>query len=592
MAVHIDGIFDKSTKELITNSKVLVVGAGGIGCELLKNLVLTGFENIHVIDLDTIDLSNLNRQFLFHKQHIGRPKAVVAKESVLKFNPNAKITADHDSITNTKYNVEFFRQFSAVTNALDNIGARSHVNRMCLAADVPLIESGSAGYQGQTTVYRKGKTECFECTPKRAPKTYPGCTIRNTPSEPVHCVVWAKHLFNQLFGETDADEEVSPDVADPELSEQSLEANDKGNVARVSTRDWAKSTDYDPEKLFNKLFSDDIQYLNTMVDLWKTRPRPQPLSWKNLPDAVPSNSKQPEVLMKDHAILSLKQYGDMFDASVRHLWKRAKESDQVLIWDKDDDVCMDFVAACANLRSFCFSISLKSRFDIKAIAGNIIPAIASTNAVVAGLIVVQLLKVLQGDLNKCRTCYVTENYCSKQKFISSCEICKPNPKCYVCTSKGTEVFVMLNSHTATIKTVEEKILKEKLHMAQPDAVINDGSGKILISSDPDDIDEDVRGRTLLEFGIASETRLMCEDFLQHYKIVLVLVPSKDFAGQDFWITSNIDELGPEDEIPFKKRKEIDEVSLDVANNDLPPRKSKSSELENGTEEPPLKKLKA
>lgn len=59
-------------------SKVLMVGAGGIGCELLKNLVLTGFGEIHIVDLDTIDLSNLNRQFLFNMQHIKKPKAIVS----------------------------------------------------------------------------------------------------------------------------------------------------------------------------------------------------------------------------------------------------------------------------------------------------------------------------------------------------------------------------------------------------------------------------------------------------------------------------------------------------------------------------------
>jgi ubiquitin-like 1-activating enzyme E1 B len=75
----------------VVDSRVLVVGAGGIGCELLKNLVLTGFSNIEVIDLDTIDTSNLNRQFLFHKPDVGKSKAVTASNSVLKYNPNAKI---------------------------------------------------------------------------------------------------------------------------------------------------------------------------------------------------------------------------------------------------------------------------------------------------------------------------------------------------------------------------------------------------------------------------------------------------------------------------------------------------------------------
>lgn len=61
-----------------TQARILMVGAGGIGCELLKNLVLTGYGEIHIVDLDTIDLSNLNRQFLFRHEHIKKSKALVS----------------------------------------------------------------------------------------------------------------------------------------------------------------------------------------------------------------------------------------------------------------------------------------------------------------------------------------------------------------------------------------------------------------------------------------------------------------------------------------------------------------------------------
>jgi hypothetical protein len=80
---HAKSIFEQNF-ENIAKTHVLVVGAGGIGCELLKNLVLSGFKSILVIDLDTIDLSNLNRQFLFGKNHLKKSKAVVARESVLQ----------------------------------------------------------------------------------------------------------------------------------------------------------------------------------------------------------------------------------------------------------------------------------------------------------------------------------------------------------------------------------------------------------------------------------------------------------------------------------------------------------------------------
>jgi ubiquitin-like 1-activating enzyme E1 B len=98
--------------QAVRASKLLVVGAGGIGCELLKNLVLTGFEQMEIIDLDTIDVSNLNRQFLFRARHVGQPKAVVAREVVLGLNPRAAetIVAHHANVKDTQFGLDYFKQ--------------------------------------------------------------------------------------------------------------------------------------------------------------------------------------------------------------------------------------------------------------------------------------------------------------------------------------------------------------------------------------------------------------------------------------------------------------------------------------------------
>ncbi|GFY94982.1 SUMO-activating enzyme 2 [Actinidia rufa] len=151
----------------IKGAKVLMVGAGGIGCELLKTLALSGFQDIHIVavqapgnnlgdgscpeyqDMDTIEVSNLNRQFLFRKSHVGQSKAKVARDAVLKFRPHIGLTSYHANVKDPDFNVDFFNQFNVVLNGLDNLDARRHVNRLCLAADVPLIESGTTGFLGQ-----------------------------------------------------------------------------------------------------------------------------------------------------------------------------------------------------------------------------------------------------------------------------------------------------------------------------------------------------------------------------------------------------------------------------------------------------------
>jgi len=72
-------IFGEETSKLISDSNLLVVGAGGIGCELVKALSLSGFKKLSIIDLDTIDVSNLNRQFLFRREHVDQPKSLTLK---------------------------------------------------------------------------------------------------------------------------------------------------------------------------------------------------------------------------------------------------------------------------------------------------------------------------------------------------------------------------------------------------------------------------------------------------------------------------------------------------------------------------------
>uniref|UniRef100_A0A3Q1GBE1 SUMO-activating enzyme subunit 2 n=1 Tax=Acanthochromis polyacanthus TaxID=80966 RepID=A0A3Q1GBE1_9TELE len=563
--VQLVGSLRRELAESLSTCKVLVVGAGGIGCELLKNLVLTGFKNIEVIDLDTIDVSNLNRQFLFQKKHVGKSKAQVAKESALQFCPSANITAYHDSIMNPEYNVEFFRKFMLVMNALDNRAARNHVNRMCLSADIPLIESGTAGYLGQVTVIKKGMTECYECQPKPTQKTFPGCTIRNTPSEPIHCIVWAKYLFNQLFGEEDADQEVSPDTADPEAAwnpedtaARATASEKDGDIKRVSTKEWARSTGYNPVKLFNKLFKDDIMYLLTMDKLWKKRKAPIPLDWQQLEKNMRPQEESPASGLKDQQVLGVWGYCQLFQHSVETLRSQLQEKGEgsELVWDKDDPPAMDFVTAAANLRMHIFSMNMKSRFDVKSMAGNIIPAIATTNAVIAGLIVLEGLKILSGELESCRTIFLNKCPNLRKKLLVPCILDPPSANCYVCASKP-EVTVKLNVQKTTVLSLQDRILKETFGMVAPDVQIEDGKGTILISSEEGETESN-NSKFLFDFGICNGSRLQADDFLQDYTLLINVLHTEELERDvEFEIVGEAPDKAPP---PQNNQEEVNSIT--------------------------------
>lgn len=556
-------MFESPLQKAITDSKILVVGAGGIGCELLKNIVLSGFRNIEIIDLDTIDVSNLNRQFLFQKQHVGKAKSHTAREAALRFAPGAEIKAYQDDVMKPDYGINFFKQFVLCLNALDNRKARNHVNRMCLAADIPLVESGTAGYLGQVTVIRKGKTECYECQPKPHQKTFPGCTIRNTPSEPIHCIVWAKHLFNQLFGEADPDEDVSPDTEDPEASGEDAgkkaagedgeeKGGETGNVERRSTRTWAQDSGYNTQKLFQKFFNDDIKYLLSMDKLWTKRKPPTPLDWDCLSSTAEAQAGAgAESGLEDQKVWSMAECANKMEEAVNELKElfadetKKKGEDGFLVWDKDDLPALNFVTACANIRMHIFNINCKSRFEVKSMAGNIIPAIATTNAVIAGCIVMEAIKILAGQEDKCKTVYLRRQPNPRKKILVTEALEPPNPKCYVCAAKP-EVHIKLNMNSFTVKSFEERILKGALNMVAPDAEI-EGKGTILISSEEGET-ECNNDKFMKDFGVSDGSVLGLDDFLQNYTLRAYLwqMDEKPEDGSDFIVTGDKSQLQPKE----------------------------------------------
>lgn len=175
-----------------------LVGAGAIGCEMLKNWALMGLGTgpqgqVYVTDMDTIEKSNLNRQFLFRPWDVTKLKSQTAVDAVTEMNPElkGKIIAFQDRVgqeTENVFNDAFWGSLHGVTNALDNVDARKYVDRRCVYYNLPLLESGTLGTKGNTQVVLPNLSESYSSSNDPPEKSIPICTLKNFPNAIEHTI--------------------------------------------------------------------------------------------------------------------------------------------------------------------------------------------------------------------------------------------------------------------------------------------------------------------------------------------------------------------------------------------------------------------
>ncbi|XP_034633199.1 ubiquitin-like modifier-activating enzyme 7 isoform X5 [Trachemys scripta elegans] len=200
-------VFGADFQERLGRQKYFVVGAGAIGCELLKNFAMIGLAageggSVTVTDMDTIERSNLSRQLLFRPRDVGKLKSETAAAAVRRMNPTTRVTAQPHHVgpdTEMFYGDDFFMALDGVANALDSMQARAYVDGRCIRYLKPLLDSGTEGTKGHVQVVVPHLTQPFGSALDLTESAVPLCTLRHFPSAIEHTLQWARDEFDGLF---------------------------------------------------------------------------------------------------------------------------------------------------------------------------------------------------------------------------------------------------------------------------------------------------------------------------------------------------------------------------------------------------------
>lgn len=165
--IILDGVGVRGQKRLL-RSRVLIIGAGGLGAPAALYLAAAGVGTIGIADADVVDLSNLQRQVIHATPDVGKPKVESARETMQALNPEVTVNAYHEFVSAENV-LDLISGYDFVLDATDNFPAKFLINDACVLAGKPFSHAGIIRWQGQLMTYVPGEGPCYRCVFKEPP---------------------------------------------------------------------------------------------------------------------------------------------------------------------------------------------------------------------------------------------------------------------------------------------------------------------------------------------------------------------------------------------------------------------------------------
>jgi ubiquitin-activating enzyme E1 len=503
-------ILGKDLLTKIQKTKSFVIGAGAIGCELIKLLGMLGLKNIYLTDMDSIEKSNLSRQFLFNDNDIHKSKSKTAASKIKLLNKDCDVIPFENKVcpdTENIFDDAFFSNIDIILNALDNIEARLYVDQQAIKYLKPLIDSGTLGTKGNVQVVIPHMTESYGSQKDPDEKNgIPICTIKSFPYKPEHTIQWSRELFEQEFS-------LIPTYI-------KKFQNDDGNEFRKLNESDIKIMikllyKYNNFRLCEESFTDILihifyeNYIYSINELLEKHKDDKDITGKNLPSIF--NFDDLRYLYEDFMFCGFQLLNQIFNTSfvcdvslirtrttildinytqimdkydinfirdVISLLKDIKVNSLEFDKDNDDLKHVDMIVLLSNMRNKQYNINQVDKYTTRKISGNIIPALITTTAIVAGFQILEFIKLVKYykstadnlDIYKNRFVNTSINYCDG--------ITPYTPKYTILNNKKLSLwdrFIVNTLVTSDMIREIENFTQAKLeYLTQANEVIYDG----------------------------------------------------------------------------------------------------------------------